>query len=280
MRTTLRDRTGFPYTGLYKYIETGERRIPHYIKVNTNMFGLTQINPFPISRLLKDMKMAKLLVDRRIDGVRRDGFPCHSVLPVKFDDDGLKVEIIQCSMVSQTTGCSMIRITDGKGSHHSQLQQNYYSNPHGECSIMKAGTNQYLATVMNNECELAHIVAESGIFLTSAKPLTDDIIEWTVMATNSTYIRNFINRAKNAGYHIVRRVTMDPHTEMRLTARQEEVMSYALENGYYEIPKKITIEDLCRKFDCSKSTLSVIMRSAEKKVLELYLSQGRDSDVE
>ena len=248
--------------------------------MNANMFGLIQINPFPISRLLKDMKMAKLLVDRRIDGVRRDGHPCHSVLPVKFDDDGLKVEIIQCSMVSQTTGCSMIRITDGKGSHRSQLQQNYYSNSHGECSIMKAGTNQYLATVMNNECELAHIVAESGIFLTSAKPLTDDLIEWTVMATNSTYIRNFINRAKNAGYHIVRRVTMDPHTEMRLTARQEEVMSYALENGYYEIPKRITIEDLCRRFDCSKSTLSVIMRSAEKKVLELYLGHGRDSDIE
>ena len=244
------------------------------------MFGPTQINPVHITLLLRNMKMAKLIVDRRIDGVRRDGHPCHSVLPVKFDDDGLKVEIIQCSMVSQTTGCSMIRITDNKGSHRSQLQQNYYSNTHGECSIMKIGTNQYLATVMNNECELSHIVAESGIFLTSAEPLTDDLIEWTVMATNSTYIRNFINRAKNAGYHIIRRVTMNPHAEVRLTARQEEVMSYALENGYYEIPKRLTIDDLCKSFDCSKSTLSVIMRSAEKKVLELYLGYGRGSEIE
>ncbi len=224
------------------------------------------------------MKMARLLVDRRIEGTRRDGHPCHSVLPVRFDEEGVRVEIIQCSMLNDNAGCSMIKITDSKGKHRSELEQNYYSNLNGECSMIRIGTNQYLATVMNNECELSHLLAESGIFLTSAKPQTDDIIEWTVVASNSTYIRNFIKRAKSAGYNIVRKVIVDPDSELKLTARQEEVMSYALENGYYEIPKRITIEDLCKKFDCSKSTLSVVMRSAEKKVLELYLGYGRASD--
>ncbi len=224
------------------------------------------------------MKMARLLVDRRIGGSKRDGHPCHSVLPVRFDEDGVSVEIIQCSMLNDNAGCSMIKITDTKGSHRKELEQNYFSNLNGECSIIRIGTNQYLATVMNNECELSHLLAESGIFLTSAKPQTDDVIEWTVVASNSTYIRNFINRAKAHGYEIVRKIIVDPNSEMRLTARQEEVMTYALENGYYEIPKRITIEDLCRKFDCSKSTMSVVMRSAEKKVLELYLGYGRASD--
>ncbi len=241
-----------------------------------------QINPIRIQGLLglRIMKMARLLVDRRIDGVRRDGHPCHSVLPIRFDEEGVNVEIIQCSMLSQNAGCSMIKIIDSKGRHRSQLEQNYYSNLHGECSIIKIGANQYLATVMNNECELSHIVAESGLFLTSAKPVTDDLIEWTVIAANSTYIRNFIKRAKNAGYNVVRRLMVDPNPELRLTARQEEVMTFALENGYYEIPKRITIDDLCRKFDCSKSTLSVVMRSAEKKIIELYLGYGRGSDFE
>ncbi len=226
------------------------------------------------------MKMATLLIDRRIDGVKRDGHPCHSVLPVRFDEEGINVEIIQCSMLSDNAGCSMIKISDNSGTHRSQLEQNYYSNLNGECSIIKIGTNQYLATVMNNECELSHLLAESGLFLTSAVPQTDDIIEWTVVAANSTYIRNFIKRVDAAGYHVVRKVIVDPNSEMRLTARQEEVMTYALENGYYEIPKRITIEDLCRKFDCSKSTMSVVMRTAEKKVLELYLGYGRASDFE
>ena len=109
------------------------------------------------------------------------------------------------------------------------------------------------------------------MFLTSAIPLTDELIEWEVIAPNITYIRNFIKRAQDAGYTIIRRNVVDPDDELALTPKQESVIRYATENGYYDVPKRITIEDLCSEFDCSKSTLSVIMRSAEKKIMSLYL---------
>ena len=221
------------------------------------------------------MKIAKLIVDRRIDGKSPDGHPCHKVLPVNFNDKGIDVQIIQCSALNQTAGCSLIKIVDRDGAHAEELKDRFYSNINGECSIVKVGSNQYLATVMNNSCELSRIVAESGIFLTSARPITDDLIEWTVWAPNGTYIRNFLKRANDMGYHITRHVITDPDAEMKLTSKQEDIIKYAVDNGYYEIPRRITIDDLCREFSCSKSTMSVVMREAENKIIGLYVEGGR-----
>ena len=220
------------------------------------------------------MKYAKLIVDRRINGEHPDGHPCHKALPVGIDEDGISVEIIQCSMLGPNAGCSLIRLKDEGGRHADAFKEPYYSI-YGESSFIKIGTDQYLATVMNNACALSHIVSESGIFLTSAKPIDDNIIEWTVLASNSTYIRNFIKRARDAGYNITRRYLADPESELKLTTKQEAILRYALENGFYDIPKKITTDDLCRKFDCSKATLNVILRSAERKIIELYMEPGR-----
>lgn len=217
------------------------------------------------------MKFAKLFIDRRINGVP-EGHPCHKVLPIKFDAEGVSIEIIQCSMVSAEMGCSLIKINDYEGKYKAMLKgNNSVSNYYGECSIVKVGVNQYLATVMNNNCALAKIVSESGVFLTSAKPITDDLIEWAILAPNSTYIKNFIKRVVDCGYSINRKYVTDPEADLKLTSRQEEIIEYALKNGYYDIPKKITVDDICNEFGCSKSTLSVIMRTAEKKIIENFM---------
>ena len=217
------------------------------------------------------MKFARFIIDRKIDGVP-DGHPCHKVLPIKFDAEGIDIEIIQCSTVNADMGCSLIKINDGGGRHADILKGNRYtSNYYGECSIVKVGLNQYLATVMNNNCALAKIVSESGVFLTSAKPITDDLIEWAILAPNASYVKNFVKRVTDLGYSIKRKYVFDPTVDLKLTPRQEEIIEYALNNGYYDIPKKISVDDICSEFGCSKSTISVIMRTAEKKIIENYL---------
>ena len=226
------------------------------------------------------MKFAKFLIDRRINGVSRDGHPCHMVLPLRFDAEGVNIEIIQCSMVGPNTGYSLIKINDGQDKYESILKGNSNStNFYGEYSLAKVGKGQYLASVMNNNCTLARIVSESGVFLTSAKPITDDIIEWAILAPNATYIKNFIKRVTELGYSINKKYITDPEAELKLTARQEEIISYALKNGYYDIPKKINVDDICKEFGCSKSTANVIMRTAERKIIEHYMEPYQVKDI-
>ena len=182
------------------------------------------------------------------------------------------MKIVQCSFLSEGAGCSIIKITDTDGEYESALHN--YSNHtdiKGECSVIKISRNRYLATVMNNNCELAQILSRSGCFLTSAIPSDDNLIYWDVFAPNNRYITNLIETMKEHGYGVQKISSTEYSEEETLTKRQEELIRYAFDNGYYEVPKKITLDDLASRFYISKSTASVILRDAEKKLITICL---------
>jgi hypothetical protein len=52
-----------------------------------------------------------------------------------------------------------------------------------------------------------------------------------------------------------------------MTSRQEKVLRSALELGYYEYPKRINTEELANILKIRSSTLSEILRRAEKNVV-------------
>lgn len=220
------------------------------------------------------MHIARLLIDRRIEDRNPDGHPCHMLLPVQLKE-GVRVEVTQCSCLNDGAGCSIMKITDtGSG----YTEDDYLGIKHhimGECSVIKIRKNQYLATAMNNNCKLAKILSESGCFLTSAVPYNDNEIEWTIFGPNSTYISNFISRMKEEGYGVKKLSFELMDADILLTPRQEDIIEYAYENGYYDSPKKINIDDLCKRYDCSKSTMSVILKGAEKKLIGAYLNLYR-----
>ena len=218
------------------------------------------------------MHYVKMMIDRRINGVTPDGHPCHQLLPISYDSPGLTVKIVQCSFLSEGAGCSIIKLTDTDGEYEDALHN--YSNHtdiKGECSVIKISRNRYLATVMNNNCELAQILSRSGCFLTSAIPSDDNLIYWDVFAPNNRYITNLIETMREHGYGVTRLSSREYDEENVLTKRQEEIIRYAFDNGYYEVPKKINLDDIAEKFDISKSTASVIIRDAEKKLITLCL---------
>ncbi len=221
------------------------------------------------------MHYVKMLIDRRLHGKEPDGHPCHQLLPIKFDSPGLSVKIVQCSFLSEGAGCSIIRIMDTDGEYEDELH-NYvdHNNMKGECSIIKISKNRYLATVMNNNCELAQILSRSGCFLTSAKPEDDNLIYWDLFAPNKTYINNLITQMKERGYGVKKLISTEYTEDMSLTDRQEEVIRYAFDNGYYEVPKRINLDDLSERFGISKSTVSVIIRDAEKKLITYCLTSS------
>lgn len=221
------------------------------------------------------MHQTKMLVDRRIEGKLPDGHPCHMLLPINCFSHDRKVEIVQCSSLSDGAGYSLIKITDPTKELDKYCGPTHEVNLMGECSIIRTGNGQYLATILNVNCKLARVASDSGCFITSAIPLNDDIIEWIVIAPNKTLIKNLINRMRDGGYYVSSLYSAELEYSYSLTPRQEEVVRYAFENGYYEVPKRITTEDLCDMFKCSKSTMSVLIRDAEKNIIKYYLDLGK-----
>jgi predicted DNA binding protein len=59
----------------------------------------------------------------------------------------------------------------------------------------------------------------------------------------------------------------------RLTEKQREVMIAALKFGYFEVPRKISSEELGKKLNMVSSTLSEHLRKGEKRLLIELLNQ-------
>lgn len=57
-----------------------------------------------------------------------------------------------------------------------------------------------------------------------------------------------------------------------LTARQREVLETAFRDGYFDVPRGCTLEDLATKLDIDKSTASGILRRGENRILTQVLT--------
>ncbi|MCQ2056477.1 MAG: helix-turn-helix domain-containing protein [archaeon] len=216
------------------------------------------------------MQIVKMLVDRHI-GESSENCICCELLPMDIGKKA-RTEVVRCSSINHNSGHSLIRITDD--AVHS-IDKFIWSKPETaeKCSIVKIGYNQYLAAVTNNNCQLAHFITESGCFMTSAtfNPKVDYGYIWTLLSPNSTCIANLTNRMRDAGY-IVRKISSkNLNMDLILTGKQDEALKYAFDTGYYDVPKKAITEDLCKVLGRSKSTVSVMLRDAERKIIGLYL---------
>lgn len=222
------------------------------------------------------MQFAKIVIDRRIDGIRPDGHPCHMQLPVDVRDRDVEVKIIQCSFLSDGTGCSLIRIRDPKEKYGEKLGEGIASSELGEHSVTRISGTDHMAMVLNNNCRLAQILSQSGAILTEAVPRDDDIIEWMLLAPTKAILNHLFQRMRGDGYgvEVVRSSTMK--AESTLTQKQSDVLKYAYRSGYYDIPRKINMEDIADHFNGTKSTISVILRNAEKKIIAMHLDVNRD----
>ena len=55
-----------------------------------------------------------------------------------------------------------------------------------------------------------------------------------------------------------------------LTARQEQIIKIAFEQGYFQFPRRVSVSDLAVRLKISKSTLSEILRKGEEKIMTEY----------
>ncbi len=57
----------------------------------------------------------------------------------------------------------------------------------------------------------------------------------------------------------------------KLTRRQREIVSFAKQKGYFDYPKKITLQDMAKQLNVNKSTLHEIIRRAESRIMNFFI---------
>ena len=64
------------------------------------------------------------------------------------------------------------------------------------------------------------------------------------------------------------------HTANELSPEQRAALEAAVEHGYYETPREVTVDDLATRLEIPRSTLTYRLRRAEAYLAESYASEN------
>ncbi len=137
--------------------------------------------------------------------------------------------------------------------------------------VMKVSKDVIRALFLIKNCILVKALLETNCLFKDVEILSDGIIITIIVPSKNVNVL-FRNLDKyNIKYKIIYIKTLKG--KRRLTKREEEIIRYAFERGFYDIPRRITLEEIADKFNLSVSTVSEIIRRGEKKILEEFFER-------
>lgn len=117
--------------------------------------------------------------------------------------------------------------------------------------------------------EMRQLFSNLNILIEPPLIMEDNQLITTMISDIETIDQLIDDQAKRYGndFKILNISTIVPdanHLSLLLTERQKEIMYYAVENGYFELPRNIRSIDLAENFGISQSAITEHIRKVEK----------------
>lgn len=91
---------------------------------------------------------------------------------------------------------------------------------------------------------------------------------WQVLVRKSDDLRGLISNLGEKGMSVAVNGVSRVSREETLTGRQKEILATAMASGYFDFPRRTCLSELSKMVGVKPSTLSEILRSAERKIME------------
>lgn len=183
------------------------------------------------------------------------------------------VKVLSMKIQSQETGnvTHFVDIVSEKVGAETLVKELSKSPDVIESDMARVGSNRLVGAVTSKECKVCPIIMDSktGYFIGPAVSDHDCQMSYTLFMSGEA-IPKFLQSLHSNGieYRISEISKMIP--KRALTAKQERVLKSALELGYYDFPKRITTEELANSLQAAPSTVTEILRRAERRVISGY----------
>jgi len=180
------------------------------------------------------------------------------------------LRFIDCMPYGESGGRGLVEIK-GTPEEVARIVEEIKRHPdicHVEISPLREGV---LGSIVTNKCVACRMLTGSDCFLTSALSVGDGNVEWRLIAGKEGSFLELLEKLRASGCEVELKKITHLNKRSALTKRQEEIMRVAFEKGYYDYPKKITIEKLAEIFDISPSTLNEIIQRGERKIVWEHL---------
>jgi predicted DNA binding protein len=121
----------------------------------------------------------------------------------------------------------------------------------------------FCGTIMRTEA-----FCRSCFFQSKANP--DGTVEWTLAFNKREALAELLDGMKNEQVDVkILKLSSVADVE-NLTSHQRSLVETALEEGFFDYPRRITLRELSKKMGISASTASEVLRRAERKILSSY----------
>jgi predicted DNA binding protein len=144
-----------------------------------------------------------------------------------------------------------------------------------DVDIVKGRPGRVIGSLKTKKCTACRTFAQADCFLVSATSKPDGKLEWTLLGSN-TMLQSLLKDLQKADVEALVLSVSKLEEEQELTARQEYILQIALEKGYFEFPKKVTLRQLAKILEVSPATLTEVLRRGQKRVIQEYF-KGRPS---
>ena len=172
---------------------------------------------------------------------------------------------------SKTTGWGLVTIT-GDDTILDKILEEIKDHPSVggvEIKTREQGFVSFLIDIV--QCKACELLIKSKAFMVFPVDIQNGRMKWLLITDDNRTIGKIYDELEEEGYDIqIERVTAFGGKRI-LTDRQEEVVSTAFSSGYFDYPKKTGSLKLANKLGISVSTLSEIMRAAQRRILAEYL---------
>jgi predicted DNA binding protein len=129
-----------------------------------------------------------------------------------------------------------------------------------------------LGVVKTRKCPVSLVMNGLSCIVTQHEIRPDGSSQLTIIAADRGSLRKLVERMEGMGYK-VKVLKISSRLKGSLTAKQKRIVQLALEYGYFDYPRQIRQRELAKLCGISSSSLSEILRRAEKGAVKAYLSQ-------
>lgn len=188
----------------------------------------------------------------------------------------LTVKVLKCVPKNSSGGKSLLKIDSAPELTQDELAERIISaEPKCTVHLTSAGPGRHIGSVELENCLACQLVSEAGCFLDSASSRQDGRIQWNVIAPNNAALKELIDRVEKSGCTVEMKKISMMKTESELTVAQERVLELAFREGYFDIPRGISLEKLANSLEISKATLDVMLRRGQRKLIANHVEGMR-----
>lgn len=175
-------------------------------------------------------------------------------------------------------GVALAEITIQNGEDIVEAMRNY--DDVLDVTLLKQTEESVLVQFETSEPILLLPIKEAGTPFELPFTINDGTVEWEITATQDRLSELAAQLREFDITFDVRSVTHEIETTQLLTDRQIEILTHAVETGYYDTPRESTLTELAADLDLAKSTCSETLHRAEEKIIKQFATDINQIDTE